>query len=606
MPDLQTDQHGSRDCLRLLVESSFKQIEETNSVLAKCLILPRGEIIPSVKSLLRESFVVDPLNSFSTVRTESIDEDAAASSNILDGDHTDTSMQRVTLKEFKIIDDAQSDELALSVEKFESFTEKNDKRNVLNVDVQEDGKQLVLPCKVKIIFKTLRNLNVETMNLDAELTILTWVGFDGLSNKNEDTKKKLKVIKHHVQCFPEGTKVPIDPETGEEDTDIAALPPGGLKFRINEKEYKMSAFSPNVVMPKEGADEQTAAVTSRGTFSFNFFDRSLTLSELVRYPFDVTPVTLKYELTSFQVKPPAESKSKAFKVRMNVYNHRTIHGSDGRVESIGKLVSFKTTADKLPEYNIDLSHTCVWFESENKLVERTGKYIKYYPTMVVQIRLFRDPGFALLSMVLPLLTLSLITILFLYVDGVNFYAEKVNNLSTQMLATFTYLLFVRTRLPPISKLTNIDVLIAGNIFMIVVVIMQTMWEGAFFFKRFEVDNTDERTTCGEMSKRPFPYWLFAFMVCGQSHDWNQNGDNIDDFYQYEYEQRDIGDNQRPFFAAIFGTWMFMVSYIGVKSYYFYFYQRPRYNLEKERKQRRNWKRLFENIFFLGSDRKQAS
>ena len=65
-------------------------------------------------------------------------------------------------------------------------------------------------------------------------------------------------------------KSAIDPETGEEDTDIAALPPGGLKLRINEKEYKMSAFSPNVVMPKEGADEQTAAVTSRGTFSFNF------------------------------------------------------------------------------------------------------------------------------------------------------------------------------------------------------------------------------------------------------------------------------------------------------------------------------------------------
>ena len=50
-----------------------------------------------------------------------------------------------------------------------------------------------------------------------------------------------------------------------------------------------------------------------------------------------------------------------------------------------------------------------------------------------------------------------------------FYAEKVNNLSTQMLATFTYLLFVRTRLP-LSKLTNIDVLIADYVHIIVVII----------------------------------------------------------------------------------------------------------------------------------------
>ena len=92
------------------------------------------------------------------------------------------------------------------------------------------------------------------------------------------------------------------------------------------------------------------------------------------YPFDVTPVMLKYELTSFQVTPPKEQKRNPFKVRMNVYNLRTTHGSDGRVDSIAKLVSYKSTADKLPEYDIDLSHTCVWFESENKLVERTGKH----------------------------------------------------------------------------------------------------------------------------------------------------------------------------------------------------------------------------------------
>ena len=389
------------------------------------------------------------------------------------------------------------------------------------------------------------------------------------------------------------------------DNDYLGLPVGGLKFRINEKEYQMSKYSPNVVMPKENAQEQTCAITCRGTFSFNFFDRVMTLSELVRYPFDVTPITLKYELTSFQVKPPRGSISKPFKCRMNVYNMRTLHGSDGKVESIGKFVSFKATADKLPEYDIDLSHTQVWFESENKLVERTGKFIKYYPTMVVQIRLFRDPGFALLSMVVPLLTLSFITILFLYVDGVNFYAEKVNNLSTQMLATFTYLLFVRTRLPPISKLTNIDVLIAGNMFMIIVVIIQTCWEGAFLIRKTELPIDDDikdddakegrggKTRCGEYN------WFVRNLVCGQSHDWEQDGRDMDDYYQEVYDTRAL-DAGKPFLSLVGGTWTFMLLYIGSKSYYFYSYQRPRYYLEKERKKHTNWKRLIEKLFCSSS------
>ena len=166
---------------------------------------------------------------------------------------------------------AKSDELDLSVEKFQEFAQQVGKSKALQVEIESEGKQLVMPCRLKIIFKTLRNLDVETMNLDAELTILTWVGLDGLDEKNKEHARKLKLIRWHARCHPPGTPPPKDPD-GNEDLDFLGLPVGGLKFRINEKEYRMADYSPNVVMPKANAEEQVVAITCRGTFSFNFFD----------------------------------------------------------------------------------------------------------------------------------------------------------------------------------------------------------------------------------------------------------------------------------------------------------------------------------------------
>ena len=589
-----------------MIFASSCQMQEASEALTQYLIMPYRTMLKNRQSLLSKCKTLDPQVDIPTNFFEDIDQQLSKIRPRKEETRYSQTHERELGKEVYLLRHAQSDELNISVDKFETFSKQVGKTKALQVEIESGGKQLVVPCRLKIIFKTLRNLDVETMNLDAELTILTWIGLDGLDRKNPDQARQLKMINWQVGCHPKETPFP-KLESGETDPDYLGLPTGGLKFRVNEKEYHMSRFSPNVVMPKPKAEEQTVAITCRGTFSFNFFDRDQTLREMENYPFDVTPVMLKYELTSFQVTPPKEQKRNPFKVRMNVYNLRTTHGSDGRVDSIAKLVSYKSTADKLPEYDIDLSHTCVWFESENKLVERTGKYIKYYPTMVVQIRLFRDPGFALLAMVLPLLTLSFITILFLYVDGVIFYAEKVNNLSTQMLATFTYLLFVRTRLPPISKLTNIDVLIAGTMFMVIVVIIQTCWEGAFFVRRKrpggslddemslgdlddEVYDALPNTECGEL------YWLLALLVCGQSHDWHQNGEATDEFFQDVYADRRIPDASRPFLLLVAGTWTLMVVTIWYKAYYFYAYQKPRYHLELEMARTINWKRFFEQFF----------
>ena len=236
--------------------------------------------------------------------------------------------------------------------------------------------------------------------------------------------------------------------------------------------------------------------------------------------------------------------------------------------------------------------------------------------MVIQIRLFRDPGFALLAMVLPLLILSFITILFLYVDGVNFFAEKVNNLSTQMLATFTYLLFVRTRLPPISRLTNIDKLIAGTIFMVIVVILQTCWEGAFLIKTRKRGDLDDQVSLGDLDDEEYSRLpltecgkmnvLLRYLMCGQSHDWHMDGSNMDDYYQDVYANRHIGDSHRPFLLLVGGTWVFMTLVITLKTYHFYSYQRPRYHLAMEMARRINWKQTIEDLFCSGASAKEVS
>ena len=111
----------------------------------------------------------------------------------------------------------------------------------------------------------------------------------------------------------------------------------------------MSEFSPNVVMPKPKAEEQTVAITCRGTFSFNFFDRNQTLREMENYPFDVTPVMLKYELTSFQVTPPKEQKRNPF-IPKNRTDARRLAPSSQRDAARAELVQvlFAPTASCSP------------------------------------------------------------------------------------------------------------------------------------------------------------------------------------------------------------------------------------------------------------------
>ena len=112
------------------------------------------------------------------------------------------------------------------MDKFETFSKQVGKTKALQVEIESGGKQLVVPCRLKIIFKTLRNLDVETMNLDAELTILTWIGLDGLDRKNPDQARQLKMINWQVGCHPKETPFP-KLESGETDPDYLGLPTGG-------------------------------------------------------------------------------------------------------------------------------------------------------------------------------------------------------------------------------------------------------------------------------------------------------------------------------------------------------------------------------------------
>ena len=101
----------------------------------------------------------------------------------------------------------------------------------------------------------------------------------------------------------------------------------------------------------------------------------------------------------------------------------------------------------------------------------------------------------------------------------------------------------------------------------------------------EVYDALPNTECGEL------YWLLALLVCGQSHDWHQNGEATDEFFQDVYADRRIPDASRPFLLLVAGTWTLMVVTIWYKAYYFYAYQKPRYHLELEMARTINWKRL---------------
>lgn len=235
--------------------------------------------------------------------------------------------------------------------------------------VTNEAKQLTLPCAVKLLIKSVRNLNLALMDFTCDLTVILWVGLNGIEDK-----QRRDVVKKHIL-----------------NADI--------KFRLNEQEYFMSDFKPNIVKPKsdDPGKEQTFAVTMRGTFVVPFFTDAA-IASLSAFPFELMPVRMKFELTSFQV----EDGDEHYKVRHDIHNRRGF--------ALEQIVSLKSDADKLPEYDIAINRTTVSFEPEVKKTKKDGE-VKYYPVMYVTLYLFRDPGHTLLTIVLPMFVINFITII---------------------------------------------------------------------------------------------------------------------------------------------------------------------------------------------------
>jgi len=254
-----------------------------------------------------------------------------------------------------------------------------------------------VPGAARLVVKSLRDIDMAQMTLTCDLEIVIWLGVNGIA-----------------------------------DRTLRAATAGSiehLKFRLNDREHRVSDLDPSVVGSEDGA----VTITARGTFFVPFYTAAVGAA-LEQFPFDLVPVRLKLELG--QVEP------------------RFVVTHDLR-DRLDELVAFDSDADKLPDYAIASRRTAVRFEPARDDPQRR-------PTaMIATVYLYRDPATVLLSVVLPLVTINFVTSLAALWDPLE------RNVGLNLCAAILCLAAVRRRVPPVSAVTLVDKLAASSFLMVI-------------------------------------------------------------------------------------------------------------------------------------------
>jgi hypothetical protein len=165
--------------------------------------------------------------------------------------------------------------------------------------------------------------------------------------------------------------------------------------------------------------------------------------DLSRLPFDKPILDLKFDLTSIENKKTNET------FRFNCLLVKELLGNSG-------IVTVKEKCDRIPEYNLALSDIEISRPMEAKVDPKTHKWLYvYYPTTIVHIPLYREPENLIFSVVMPLWVLNLFTLSVFLLEGSDF-ATKLSILVTIILAVFAFTFVVRSILPQVPYITDLE------------------------------------------------------------------------------------------------------------------------------------------------------
>jgi hypothetical protein len=205
-----------------------------------------------------------------------------------------------------------------------------------------------------------------------------------------------------------------------------------IKFRLDERDLDTSELK----------------VVPRGTTLFCTFRSSDEESvyfcpDLSSLPFDKPLLSLKFDLTTIENKKEKEA------YRFNCILAKEILGNTG-------ILSFRDTCDRIPEYNLALSDIDIERPVEGKADPLTNQYIfVHYPTMIIHIPLYREPENLIFTVVMPLVTLNLFTLTVFLLEGTDF-VSKLSILVTIILAVFAFTFVVRSILPQVPYITDLE------------------------------------------------------------------------------------------------------------------------------------------------------
>ena len=292
-------------------------------------------------------------------------------------------------------------------------------------------REMLLPAYVAMVVKSLRNINAQSQTIDMSFTLVVRINFGG---------------------FPT--------ELREECTRA-------LAFRFNEAPLVYEADHVDARW-RGSLFIMTARIQMSGVV---FVGEAFDYAVWSEFPFDEPALTFRLEFTSHTIE---SDLLKGWKVRYNI--HEYLGPPDERstltpIACVKPMMSFKSNADALPAFDVQMDRLSVSLTAEKKVKE--GVTFVYNAVVTFHIPLFRHPGSSLSTMVFPLLVtdVGILMIMFMAPDK---YEDRVGSLITVLLALFAFLNFARSTLPDVPVSTWLDVQIFISVTMSLCAMLETV------------------------------------------------------------------------------------------------------------------------------------
>jgi len=184
-----------------------------------------------------------------------------------------------------------------------------------------------------------------------------------------------------------------------------------IVMRLDEQPIDLTSMQ---IRRKSGEDLLFGSYRGEATVFFN--------PNLEHFPFDNPVLNIKFEMTS------VEHNAAKANYRYNCLIRREI---------VGPMISFKDDFNRIPEFKVSLGKTNMKVGTEYKKDSKGNCLYVYYPFVVLQFQLYREPERLLCSTSIPLLLLNLFS-LAVFVLGASVFAEKIVVLSILLLAIFVF------------------------------------------------------------------------------------------------------------------------------------------------------------------------